>query len=142
MAMTMTTAMRAVVLLGAGGEYRLPAGWWTGLLRLAVEFGWRPSGLALPDDPDAECELVPGQVGDADARALADALGAALPHIPDLCGLVYYPGFGMLVDDRPAGGLDLSGPGVLPWFTRTDLVPDMIAFARAGGFSADDPDRH
>jgi len=83
-----------------------------------------------------------GQVGDADARALADALGAALPHIPDLCGLVYYPGFGMLVDDRPAGGLDLSGPGVLPWFTRTDLVPDMIAFARAGGFSADDPDRH
>jgi hypothetical protein len=62
-------------------------------------------------------------------------------HIPDLCGLVYYPSCGMLVDDRPAGGLDLSGPSVLPWFTRTGLVPDVIAFSRAGGFAADDPGR-
>ena len=142
MAMTMTTAMTAVVLRGAGGEYRLSAGWWAGLLRLAVEFGWRPSGLASSDEPEGECELVPGQVGDADARALADALEAALPRIPDLCGLVYYPGCAMLVDDRPAGGLDLPGPGVLPWFSKGGLVPDMIAFARAGGFAADDPGRH
>ena len=141
MAMTMTTAMTAVVLRGAGGGYRLPAGWWTGLLRLAVEFRWRPSGLVLSDEPEGECELVPGRVGDADARALADALEDALPHIPDLGGPVYYPGCGMLVDDRPAGGLDLSGPGVLPWFSRTGLVPDVIAFARAGGFAVDDPGR-
>jgi hypothetical protein len=142
MAMTMTTAMTAVVLRGAGGEYRLTAGGWTGLLRLAVEFGWRPLGLALPDDCEVDCELVPGLVGGADARSLADALEAALPRIPDLCGLVYYPGCAMLVDDRPAGGLDLSRPGVLPWFSKGGLVPDVIAFARAGGFAVDDPGRH
>jgi hypothetical protein len=93
----------------------------------------RPVGSLPPSKP-----LTGGQVGDADARALADALEAALPHIHDPCGLIFYPGCGMLLDDRPGGGLDLSGPSVLPWFSKGGLVPDVIAFARAGGFSVDD----
>ena len=133
-------------LTGPGGDFGFTITSWEHLLKLASLSGWEPAGTLPPEGAgswDGNYFTNDGQrVADEDARALADALEAALPHIPDLCGLVYYPGCGMLVDDRPAGGLDLSGPSVLPWFSKGGLVPDMIAFARAGGFAADDPGRH
>src|SRR5437870_4509592 len=85
-----------MAILCSNGASRV--GWqqwrWPKLLRLATAYGWKPMGTTQPLD---EARYFPGGRWDGnnyttndgqivsadDARRLADALEAALPHISD-----------------------------------------------------------
>src|SRR5438034_397715 len=83
---------------------------WPKLLRLARAHGWTPRGATQPAE---ESRYFPGGRWDGnnyttndgqivsaeDAAALADALEAALPHIPDHDALAKYR--------NPEGGIEL-----------------------------------
>src|SRR3954468_5281687 len=94
---------RRVMAIHCRNETSL-TGWqqwrWLKLLRLAAAHGWKPMGTTQPPE---EAVYFPsgwdsnnyttndGQiVSEPDARALADALEASLPHIPDSDALAKY----------------------------------------------------
>jgi len=111
---------------------------WPKLLRLAQAHGWRPRGTTLPGDSggtwDRNYTSNDGQIVSAeDAAALADALEAALPHIPDHDALAEYR--------EPDGMLEIA-PRHPPapdsaWFSTPSgkaNVAAFIRFCREGAF--------
>ena len=141
---TTMVAMEGVVhvtLHGAGGEYRVPSPFWVTLTSLAAERGWQPCRASLARIPETACELILARVTDEGTRALAQALEAALPAIPDHDALAAHPERRLVWDARSAGGPFLSKP---PQLTERlsgankRLVRDLVALARAGGFAMHD----
>src|SRR5439155_9949269 len=104
---------------------------WPKLLRLAQAYGWRPRGTTLPEDSDGSWDRNytsnDGQVvSSEDAAALADALEAALPHIPDHDALAEFrraDGFVEIAPDHP------PAPDAA-WFSTPAGKANVEAFVR------------
>jgi hypothetical protein len=111
---------------------------WPKLLRLARVHGWRPRGTTLPDDPggtwDGNYTSNDGQVvGAEDAAALADALEAALPHVPDHDALARYKNADGMIEIAPRHP---PAPDAA-WFSTPAgkaNVAAFIRFCREGAF--------
>ena len=117
---------------------------WPKLLRLAQAHGWRPAGTTQPPEelihfPGGEWDpnnytTNDGQiVSVTDAHALAAALEAALPHLPDDDALSKYR--------LPDGSIQIApthptGPDA-DWFSGREAKADVakfIQFCRQGTF--------
>lgn len=117
---------------------------WPKLLRIALANGWDPEGTTQPPDeqehfPDGLWD--PGNytsnddqlVSAEDAKALANALEAALPTIPDEYAMAKYeqPGGGILIAPNHPPAPDVN------WFSGPQAkanVVAFIAFCRQGSF--------
>jgi len=131
-----------VILRGRRGVHRVPFPYWIALVNLAGEYGWQASPESESDRPEALCELVLGRVTEADARALADALRRSLADLPGHDALSHCER-GLNYDPRCYGGPFLSCPPSLwEWFSGPNKrrVRDLIAFARRGAFTVQEPD--
>src|SRR4051812_15633102 len=133
------------ILLTNGKSY---TGWqqwlWAKLLRLAQAHGWQPMGTSQP--PGEEVHFPGGRwdssnyrtndgqiVSEADARALADALERALPHIPDDDAMAKYR--------QADGGIQIAPTAPTApdadWFSGAQAktsVGKFIQFCREGSF--------
>ena len=111
---------------------------WPKLLRLARAHGWRPRGTSLPNDSEGRLDRNytsnDGQIVSAeDAAALADALEAALPHIPDHDALAPYQAADGMIEIAPRHP---PAPDAA-WFSTPAgkaNVAAFIRFCREGAF--------
>lgn len=121
----------------------LPRAMWVSMLKLASSKGWEPAGTEVPDGWDGEWKGTymanAGQrVTDTDAGNLADALGSALPDVPDHDAMADKVVERKLPDGRVFRGVP-QGVTFTPYEvwsgkSREDLVK-LIGLCRKSGFT-------
>jgi hypothetical protein len=109
-----------------GNEFSVPPGGWLGLLTLAQQHGWCPTGTEAPEYPWLEG----GVIDEEDLATGTYWLGRA----SEWRGL-YFPGYGQRVSDRDARALGAALERALPDVPEEDACEHLAPAPGGRGIS-------